>query len=87
MSKRAFALKKTDGVAKCPKCGNNEKFIGISEQVAEDGCEIWVECYVCNYDPFNESVGSRIDSVMGSLDDGNLLMAVSEWTSIIESGD
>lgn len=84
MTKKAFALKNTDGIAKCPECGNNEKFIGVSEQVAEDGCEVWVQCYICNYNPFAESCGSCIESVMGSLDDGNIMMAVNEWTSLIE---
>ena len=87
MTKRGFALKNSSGVAKCPKCGNNKKFIAVCDQVAEDGCEIWVECYSCNYNPFAESSGSCIESVMGSFDDGNLMMAVDEWTSLIEEGN
>ena len=84
MLKRGFQVKDASNVANCPKCGNNDKFIGCCEQVAEDGCEVWVECYECNYNPFADVWGSCIESVMGSLDNDNLMMSVSEWTFLIE---
>ncbi len=83
MGKRSFALQKSDNVAKCPKCQNNKQFTAYSEQVCEDGCEIWVECYKCGFNPFAESFGSCIDSVMGDLDEPNISMALSEWTQLI----
>lgn len=28
----------------CPKCGNRRAFKIVSQQVAEDLCEVWAEC-------------------------------------------
>ena len=65
MSKRTFTLIK--GYAyKCPQCLNDTKFIGRSEQCAEDLCEVWIEC-VCGFDPTANNTGLRMESVMGQL--------------------
>ena len=83
MGKKAFELKNSSGVAECPKCGNNKQFLGVSEQVAEDCCDIWVECYKCNFNPFQFNSMNCIESVMGELSPANLMMAVDEWSSLI----
>ena len=38
-----------DNEYKCP-CGH-DILIGRSAQVCEDGCEMWLECDSCGYDP------------------------------------
>lgn len=65
----------------CPKCGNTNVFIGRSEQVAEDGCEIWVECE-CGFNPFENNSDYRIESVWGSLDEDFLMMALHSWNEL-----
>lgn len=66
----------------CPDCGNQHQFKARSEQVCEDGCEIWVECN-CGYNPFNGKSGYCIESVMGDLCQGNVLMALDSWNELI----
>lgn len=74
---RSFKLK-TDAKP-CPKCGNTREFTAHSQQVCEDGCEVWVVCYRCGYDPTKGKIGHRVESVMGGIDDDNVLMAVAVW--------
>jgi len=65
-----------DAVKPCPKCGQKTQFVAKSQQVTEDGCEVWVEC-ICGHDPheFNE----RLESVMGGCDEDNIRMALDCW--------
>lgn len=77
MTKRRFNLpKNVDAVKPCPKCGQKIQFTCVSEQVCEDGCEVWIEC-ICGHDPheFNE----RLESVMGGCDEENIHMALGCW--------
>lgn len=80
---RKFQLKPNDTVAKCPWCGNNTEFTGYSQQVCEDGCEVWVVCK-CGYDPTLGKIGHRLESVMGGLDNENISFALQVWSDEIE---
>lgn len=77
MSQRRFNLpKNVDAVKPCPKCGQKTQFVAKSEQVCEDGCEVWIEC-ICGHDPHN--FNERMESVMGGCDEENILMALDCW--------
>lgn len=82
-SSRIFNIKKgNDTITPCPKCGNNSSFIGHSEQVAIDGCEIWVVCQ-CGYDPTILRTSYRLEDVFGALDNDNLLAALGCWNDVL----
>lgn len=83
MGNRKFTIKPNETIAKCPKCGNNTEFTAHSEQVCEDGCEIWVECS-CGYDPTSVSYGFRLEDVWGSIDEGTILAALDIWNDVID---
>lgn len=51
----------------CPKCGNNHRFKAVSQQVAEDCCECWIECLDCGFDPTAESHGDRYEDIWGDV--------------------
>ena len=70
-------------VEPCPKCGNNLLFNILSEQVAEDSCDVWAECAVCGYDPTSGKEGHRLESVWGGTDDNNCIWAVECWNEEI----
>ena len=55
----------TNDKLKCPRCGH-DILIGRSAQVCEDGCEMWLECEMCGYDP---SPDEHVETVMGWQDD------------------
>jgi len=76
MTTRRFKTKPNDTLTPCPKCGNNTEFVCHSEQVAEDGCEVWVKCK-CGFDPFTWR--DKLESVMGGCDDDNCLDALGCW--------
>lgn len=82
MSKRRFKLQDNDQVTHCPKCSNNTVFTAFSDQVSEDGCEVWVVCK-CSYDPTLLNTLHRYESVMGGVDDDNIHMALSCWNDAI----
>lgn len=83
MGQTAFSLKENTRYEKCPKCGNNTKFICKSEQCAEDCCEVWVEC-VCGFDPTMGDGYKRVEDVWGSRDEGTMLMGLDVWNEEIE---
>ena len=83
MTTRKFNLMPNTSVTNCPKCGNNTKFSAHSDQIAEDGCEVWVVCN-CGYDPTADKSIWRPESVMGGLDYGNILGALDCWADAIE---
>ena len=84
MGNRKVQFKSTSEIKPCPLCGNRTDFIIRSEQVMEDGCEIWAKCK-CGYDPSFENTMSRIEDVWGSLDDDNCKDAiVYTWNELIE---
>ncbi len=60
---------------RCPECGN-DKLRARSVQVCEDGCEMWVECAVCGYDPAES--GDHVETVMG-WDAGLEVYALDVW--------
>ena len=77
MTRRRFNLPKNiDAVKACPKCGQKTEFVCVSNQVAEDSCEVWIEC-VCGHDPHNYN--ERLESVMGGCDEENILAALDCW--------
>lgn len=70
--------------APCPSCGNTIRFIGRSQQVMEDLCEVWIECK-CGHDPTQGNSGDRMESVWGSLDKQTLGIALDgTWNRMIE---
>lgn len=84
MGFRNVKFKPGDYIKKCPECGNNTEFVVRSEQVCEDGCEIWARCK-CGHNPSEEVSGSRIEDVWGALDDGNCQDAiVYTWNELID---
>lgn len=66
------------------KCGNRDCFDLVSRQVCEDGCEIWIECGKCGYDPA-DAVGNHVESVMGELDSITAGMAANSWNECINN--
>lgn len=85
--KRRVKYKQNEVISKCPKCQNNTEFTVISEQVAEDCCEIWAVCK-CSFDPTNyNEVGSayRVESVWGGVDDDDCQDAIlNSWNEAID---
>lgn len=82
MSTRKFAIPRNSQVEPCPKCGNNTQFTARSEQVAEDGCEVWIVCR-CGHDPHGPL--DRMESVMGGCDDDNVREALGCWNDAVKS--
>ena len=82
---RRFELKSNDKYEKCPKCGNNTKFVAHSSQCAEDACEVWIECGNCGFDPTDDGIAcaNRFEDVWGGTDDGNCLVALDVWNDCI----
>lgn len=82
MQSRRFNLpRNVDRIKPCPACGNKTLFVCKSEQVCEDGCEVWIECADCGHDPHKPM--ERMDSVMGGCDEGNILAALECWNDAI----
>jgi len=82
MSIRKFNLARGGQVTKCPQCGNDITFIAHSEQVAEDSCDIWIECE-CGYDPTYGKCGHRVEDVWGGLDLATISLALQVWSEEI----
>lgn len=83
MSRRPFSIKAESKIAKCPKCGNNTRFVAHSEQCAEDCCGVWVKC-VCGFDPTEGKWGERMEDVWGSLDPDTICTALRWcWHDVI----
>lgn len=64
---------------KCP-CGH-DTLIGRSAQVCEDGCEMWLECESCGYDP---SPNDHVETVWGWQDEW-LFAAKEVWMEGIKA--
>ena len=80
---RKFRINPRPSIPACPKCGNAAEFVGKAAQVAEDCCEVWVEC-VCGFDPTAENTGDRVEDVWGSLDNDTLATALAwSWSEPI----
>ena len=86
MSTRKVKYKKNEFITPCPKCANNTQFTIRSEQVCEDGCELWAECK-CGYNPTsyeNSGSGSRVEDVWGGCSDDNCQDAIRfAWNEAI----
>ncbi len=80
MSSRKVKFKEGSVITPCPKCGNNLEFVARSEQVCEDGCEVWIECK-CGYNPFEG--GNAMDSVWGGVGDENVMWSIQAWNELI----
>ena len=61
----------------CPKCGNRRDFKIVAEQVAEDLCEVWVECK-CGHAPD----ACRFEDVWGSVGNENSNYALGFWNEV-----
>ena len=81
---RMTQLKPNDVIEPCPACGNNTDFTAHSQQIAEDLCEVWVECE-CGFDPTLTTPVSRVESVMGGTGDINVQMAFGVWNELLSS--
>lgn len=66
----------------CPQCKNTLEFTIHSEQVCEDGCEVWAVCK-CGFDPSEKDTGYRMESVMGGCSDENCIDAIDCWNYAI----
>jgi ssDNA-binding Zn-finger/Zn-ribbon topoisomerase 1 len=85
MSTRKVKYKPNEYILPCPKCGNNTEFLIHSEQVMEDGCEIWAECK-CGHTPA-ESWRDRIEDVWGGCSDENCQDAINTtWNDLLNVG-
>ena len=86
---RKVIYKENKFIEPCPKCGNNTVFKIHSQQVQEDGCEIWAECK-CGYDPTsyeNFGTGNRVEDVWGGTDDANCQDAITfAWNDTLRDG-
>lgn len=83
MISRNIKIKENELVPACPKCGNRTEFVVKSQQVMEDGCEIWAECK-CGYDATEGDWKSRIEDVWGGVGDNNSLDAIDiTWVYIL----
>lgn len=79
---RVVKIKQSEKVPACPKCGNKTEFKCYSEQVCEDGCEIWCTCK-CDYTPMKSNM-DHVEDVMGGLDDDNCLDAIKfTWVELL----
>lgn len=63
----------------CPLCGNRI-LIGRSSQVAEDCCEMWLECKNCNWRGNDMNL---VETVYGWQED-YLYAAAQAWTENVE---
>lgn len=82
MTTRRFNLSAGNPTLPCPKCQQNTRFVAKSEQVCEDGCEVWIVC-ICGHDP--HEWGDRLESVMGGCDEDNIRMAIDCWNAAVEA--
>jgi len=73
MSGRTYEIKNKDYY--CPQCAGTELH-GKSEQVCEDGCEMWLECPSCGLR------GGVVDTVWG-WDTCFLGYAYEEWQIVV----
>ena len=81
MGQRHFLLPANDSIEKCPNCGNNIEFVAKSAQVAEDCCEIWIECK-CGHS-FPDKY--HLEDIWGSLGKDEILMALDcSWNEPIQ---
>ena len=71
-------VKRTDRILKCPKCENNIKFKAKANQVAEDLCNVWVEC-ICGFDPTLENTNYRYEDVWGEMSKDTINLALDCW--------
>lgn len=67
-ARQTFHLHEGHSFSACPNCGNARDFVAYSGRVAEDCCEVWVECGRCKHDPTREHTDYRLEDVWGSLD-------------------
>lgn len=83
MGKRTFRHQTGEGIEPCPKCTNHQEFVGVTQQVAEDCCEVWIVCK-CGYDPSQGNDRYRLEDVWGALDAPTLSCALHNcWNAAI----
>lgn len=64
------------GLEPCPRCGNRHDFVAVSQQVMEDGCEVWLRCASCGHEPGWQD---RREDVWGSLDPETVACLGQDW--------
>jgi hypothetical protein len=64
------------GLEPCPRCGNRHDFVAVSQQVMEDGCEVWLRCGSCGHEPGWQD---RREDVWGSLDRETVAGLGQDW--------
>jgi hypothetical protein len=84
MTKQKIISKKIVQNIKPCKCGNANDFDIVSQQVCEDGCEIFLQCGACNHDPCN--LAEHIESVMGGINPWTVTMAIDAWNEATSRG-
>lgn len=72
------------GLQPCPGCGNRQHFVSVSQQVAEDHCEVWLRCGSCGREPDS---AERREDVWGSLDRETVACLAQDWNQWVESQD
>jgi hypothetical protein len=80
MAKKAYRWK--DARHACPDCGNTTDFVCRSEQVAEDCCEVWIECK-CGHKPTDHY---HIEDVWGDVGPEMATWAIRDsWGAYVEA--
>ena len=85
MMEKALHPKAQAHLRPCPKCGRRNMLVARSEQVREDGCEVWVECSRCKFDPGADNM-EHVETVWG-MEEWAVGAAMETWNSLlIETG-
>lgn len=77
MSTRDVQFREDAKIEMCPKCGNKTRFTIVSQQVAEDCCEVFARC-ACGFD---HGTDHAFEDVWGGCHDDNVRAAISCWNS------
>jgi hypothetical protein len=85
VSERRFTVNTEHSHKSCPNCGNRTAFKGISMQVSEDCCNVWIECGKCGFDPTLYRSGMRYEDVWGGLNPQTLAVALECWDEAVAS--
>jgi hypothetical protein len=83
MGQTRFNIKNNGSICACPKCLNDKEFICKSRQVAEDCCEVWVECK-CGFDPTFGNGMKRLEDVWGERGRGQIVTCLDIWSDEIK---
>jgi len=80
MAKKAY--KWAEPRQACPSCGNRHEFVCVAEQVAEDLCEVWIQCK-CGHKPHSDY---HVEDVWGDVGPEMAAMCIRHsWDAYVES--